>query len=110
ARPEEAEELAVANLEIDVVDREEADVGICAGNVLGGAAPRGVAAKALRERAQPDCDVSHPGGGLLLRSLGLALRSRAAIPTRGGRIGTAARQCQTTDFPDVAVQTAARFA
>ena len=70
-RAEQAEELAVADLEVDVVD----------GAMKPTSAPAPV--EALGELDQPDCDVSHPDGDLLLR---VVLRSRVprSRPVAGG--------------------------
>ena len=56
--PEEAEELALHDLEVDVVDRERVAVR-------------------LRDLDEPDVDVVHRWRSLLLRRAGLALRSWA---------------------------------
>ena len=97
ARAEEAEELAVADLEVDVVDGEEALVGVRARRRTRDAAPSRVATEALGELDEPDCDVSHPGGHLLCR----VLRGPPIARERGRRPVAEDRHrrsgCQTTE-------------
>ena len=104
ARAEEAEELAVADLEVDVVNGEKGVVGLAALGI--GLAGLGVAAtEALRELNQPDCDVCHPGGVSCTPDLGRSLAGpRAALRSArtrcrpvAARIGTLSEGCQTTE-------------
>jgi hypothetical protein len=82
SRPEKAEELALVDVEVDVVDREESLAGIGALDRLRDALARCVAPKALGQLLEPDCDVSHPGGHLLCGSPPWAAR-RAAVDRAG---------------------------
>ena len=97
--PEEAEELAVLDLEVDVIDRDDetALVGI---DDLGHAATRGVITERLVHLRQPDLDLCHVR---LVPSEARPQLSARTYPDSAGaldvgpRIGVGDPRCQTAE-------------